>query len=51
MGYTLLRLIAGGGWHDGVDAGCRAVYCSYYPWLVGADVGARFGCDLWTFQT
>ena len=35
MGYMLLRLIAGGNWNNGVNAGCR---------------GARFGCDLWTFR-
>lgn len=51
MGYTLLRLIAGGRWNNGVNAGCRAVNCNNYPWNVNADIGARFGRDLWTFQT
>lgn len=50
MGYMLLRLIAGGNWNNGVNAGCRAVDCGHYPWHVYAGVGARFGCDLWTFR-
>ena len=44
-------LFAGGGWGNGVGAGCRAVGCSNCPWIVSAYIGARFGCDLWTFQT
>lgn len=43
--YGLVRLIAGGRWDDGVHAGCRAVLCGHYPWVVNAGIGARFGCD------
>ena len=50
MGYMLLRLIAGGNWNNGVNAGCRAVNRNYYPWNVNASMWARFGCDLWTFR-
>ena len=50
MGYMLLRLIAGGNWNNGVNAGCRAVNWNNYPWNVNASIGARFGCDLWTFR-
>lgn len=43
--YGLVRLIAGGIWSHGVNAGCRAVFCFNYPWNVSAGIGARFGCD------
>lgn len=43
--YGLVRLIAGGYWSSGVYAGCRAVYCSRYPWHVDTSIGVHFGCD------
>lgn len=43
--YGLVRLFAGGGWSNGVSAGCRAVRCGNFPWDVHASIGARFGCD------
>lgn len=42
---SLAALIAGGRWADGERCGARAVYCSYYPWGVHADIGARGACD------
>lgn len=42
---ALVRLIAGGYWSSGVYAGCRAVYCSRYPWHVDTSIGVHFGCD------
>lgn len=43
--YSLAALVAGGGWSAGVHAGARAVYCYYYPWRVGTNVGVRGACD------
>ena len=43
MGYMLLRLIAGGNWNNGVNAGCRAVNCNNYPWNVNRSEERRVG--------
>ena len=42
---SLAALLAGGCWHDGVNAGARAVNCSSYPWFVFTSVGVRGACD------
>lgn len=43
--YSLVALLGGGNWRDGVRAGARAVYLGNYPWSVSAHVGARGACD------
>lgn len=42
---SLVALLGGGSWGDGVHAGARAVDLHYYPWYVDAHVGARCACD------
>ncbi len=41
----LHALLAGGGWHDGVRGGSRAVRCNSYPWHVNTGVGVWCVCD------
>lgn len=43
--YSLVNLVAGGCWGDGVCAGARAVKCGYYTWDINVHFGARLGCD------
>ena len=43
--YSLAALVAGGRWHDGVNAGARAVNCAYCPWTVSTSIGVRGACD------
>lgn len=43
--YSLVALLGGGRWADGVRTGARAVYLSNYPWRVAAHFGARCACD------
>lgn len=43
--YSLAALVAGGRWSAGAGCGARAVNCTYYPWHVNADLGARGACD------
>lgn len=43
--FSLIALIAGGYWNDGVRAGARAVNLYDYPWIVGTYIGARCACD------
>lgn len=42
---SLAALIAGGRWHNGADAGARAVSCYYYPCYVSTFIGVRGACD------
>ena len=42
---ALHALVGGGGWHDGVRCGGRAVGCDSYPWGVAAGIGVRCVCD------
>ncbi len=42
---SLAALMAGGCWHNGADAGARAVDCGNCPWSVGAHIGVRGACD------
>lgn len=42
---ALVQVIAGGPWDHGVYTGSRCVRLSFYPWLVGTDIGSRFACD------
>ena len=42
---TVICLIAGGHWSDGVRAGSRAVSVEHYPWRVHVAFGARFACE------
>jgi len=43
--WSLVALVAGGGWHHGVQAGSRAVYCNRRPWSVATSVGVRLACE------
>ena len=43
--YSLIALIAGGGWNSGVIAGARAVNLYSFPWSVITNIGARCACD------
>jgi hypothetical protein len=41
----LQMYMVGGYWANGVIAGSRALFLSFYPWLVGTAIGSRFACD------
>lgn len=43
--WSLVALLAGGGWSHGVRAGARAVNLNNYPWDVTTSRGARCACD------
>jgi hypothetical protein len=43
--YSLVQVIAGGGWINGVYAGSRCVSLRHYPWDVDSRLGSRFACD------
>ena len=43
--HSLVQVIAGSDWNNGVYAGSRCVSLVGSPWYVNPDVGSRFACD------